>query len=78
MPERWKADLDRWLTTDPNDRTDGYNSPQARCAAIIYVTVTGQFKMTKYREECKIPYEDHDDETLGHPFVMPPRDERDY
>jgi hypothetical protein len=27
---------------------------------------------------CNIPYEDHDDESLGHEFVMPEPEERDY
>ena len=69
-------DYDNWKATDPADNDLSYNSPRAQCDAIVaFRKVNGTY--SDYR--CKVPYEDHNDEELGHAFVMPEPDSgRDY
>lgn len=49
-------------------------SQSAPCA---YFVTDSDGRMKRPVQVCKVAYEDHDDEELGHEFVMPDEDERD-
>ena len=67
-------DYDNWKATDPDDNNPSYNSPRAQCDAVVaFRKINGEY--IEYR--CKVPYEDHNDESLGHQFVMPELDQHD-
>lgn len=57
---------DNWKTTDPREGADG-SLDKARCA--FWISAVGA--------TCDVPYEDHNDEELGHTFEMPEPEERD-
>lgn len=70
------AHYDSWKTTDPTWES---SDDRALCAYTweqdCFNHVSGHYTISK---TCNIPFEDHDDESLGHIFVMPEPEQRDY
>lgn len=58
------SNYDSWKSTDPMWES---KADRARCAHLI---VWGQ--------TCDVPYEEHNDEIMGHEFEMPEPEGRDY
>lgn len=65
------SNYDSWKTTDPRDGADGeYDRvPCSFRKDDTYIDRWGR----KHTEShyCNVPYEDHNDEELGHEFVQP-------
>ena len=60
------SNYDSWKTTDPRDGADG-SLDHVKCAYWYELSEMVR-EGTQY---CNVPYEDHDDEELGHEFVQP-------